>query len=85
MGYFWQNEAKPGTPVTPVGATKKRGGHWELDSNVLIIIDIPARIEGELSAYLSMLHDKMSNTYAELGAPQTAIWMTVQSVQIFQP
>lgn len=85
VGYFWREKAKKGEPLPPGVLPNPRGGSWEFNSNVLIIIDIPERVVGELASYLTMLHAKISSNYVSVGIPQKSIWMTLETIHIFQP
>jgi hypothetical protein len=74
-GYFWDKGE--------VIAHKFEGSsQWVSDRNVLIFVDVPEHVVGELLQYLEMLRHKMNEAYKSAGAPQKSLWITLQTLHI---
>jgi hypothetical protein len=69
-GYFWNK------------TTDAVAGYWEPDRNVLIFVDIPEHVVGELLPYFEKLRDKMDESYEAAGVPQKSFWITLEAIHI---
>ena len=58
---------------------------WISDRSVLVWIDVPNSVAGDIGAFIDELQQKTAGLYEEHGVAQQSIWLTTQPLTIVYP